>query len=61
MKLVPIRPQPDLFENAGPPAAVPDDQKQRLVLLIQALLSEITSAPSAALTKQESGDDKDYA
>jgi hypothetical protein len=61
MKPVLIRPQRDLFENAGPPVAVPDDQKQRLVLLIQALLSEIASAPLRGLTKQENGDDEDYA
>jgi len=54
-------PEPDLFEDAGPPAAVPDDQKRSLVLLIQAMLSEITTAVAPALTKQESGDDKDYA
>jgi hypothetical protein len=54
-------PELDLFEDAGPPAAVPDDQKRSLVLLIQAMLSEITTAVAPALTKQESGDDKDYA
>lgn len=54
-------PEPDLFEDASPPAAVPDDQKRSLVLLLQAMLSEITTAVAPALTKQESGDDKDYA
>jgi len=61
MKRALIWPEPDLFEDAGPPAAVPDDQKRSLVLLIQAMLSEITTAAAPALTKQESGDDKDYA
>jgi len=59
MKRALIWPEPDLFEDARPPAAVPDDQKRSLVLLIQAMLSEITAA--AALTKQEGRDDKDPA
>jgi len=60
MKRALIRPQPDLFEEAGPAAVVPNDQRQSLILLIQAMLSEITTATSAALTKQESSDDKDH-
>jgi hypothetical protein len=61
MKRALIWPEPDLFEDAGPPAAVPDDQKRSLVLLIQAMLSEITAAAAPALTKQEGRDDKDPA
>jgi hypothetical protein len=60
MKRALTRPQPDLFEDAGPAAEVPTDQKQNLVLLIQAMLSEIATAASAALTKQERGDDEDH-
>jgi hypothetical protein len=59
MKRALIRPQPDLFEDAGPAAVIPTDQKQNLVLLIQALLSEIATAASAALTKRER-DDEDH-
>jgi len=61
MKRTRIWPETDLFEDAGPPAAVPDDQKRSLVLLIQAMLSEITAAAAPALTKQERHDDKDHA
>ena len=61
MKRALIKPQPDLFEDAGPAAVVPSDQKQSLVLLIQAMLSEIITATSAALTKQESSNDEDHA
>ena len=52
MKRALIWPEPDLFEDGGPPAAVPDDQKRSLVLLIQAMLSEITAAAAPALTKR---------
>jgi hypothetical protein len=61
MKRVPARAQPDLFEDASPPAAVPGDQKQSLILLIQVMLSEIATATSAAPTKQENGHDEDHA
>ncbi len=61
MKRALIKPQPDLFEAAGPAAVVPNDQKQSLVLLIQAMLPEIITATSAALTKQESSNDEDHA
>jgi hypothetical protein len=61
MKRALIRPQPDLFEDAGPAAAVPKDQRQSLVLLIQVMLTEIATTTPAALTKQESSDDEDHA
>ena len=61
MKRALIRLQPDLFEDAGPPAAVASDQKQSLVLLIQLMPSEIAARTPAAPTKQESSDDEDHA
>lgn len=61
MKRALIRPQPDLFEDVGPAAVVPKDQRQSLVLLIQVMLTEIATPTSAALTKQESSDDEDHA
>ena len=61
MKRALIRPQPDLFENGGPMAVVPDEQRPSLVLLIQAMLMEITTTTPTALTKQESGNDENHA
>ena len=48
--------QPDLFEQDRPPILPVPSQKERLAILVEALLFEI----AAALANGEVGDDQDH-
>jgi hypothetical protein len=58
MKRASVERHPDLFEDDSLQAVVPCDQKQNLVRLIEAMLSEIVTT-SLPTMPREGSDDKD--
>jgi hypothetical protein len=52
----PAKPQPGLFDQDQPGAALPPAQKAQLLTLVEALFIEI----SAALASREAGDEQDH-
>lgn len=61
---IPLRIQLDLFTPAAPPAEMSGEERLKAVVLLQSLLVEAVSAPSAELlsirNQKEADDEQDH-